>query len=212
MNSEYILYHVPGSSSQVSLIALEESGACYELHRADEINENAAQCTAEEFNPRRWVPVLRAPKGLISENIAIIVYLAQRHPKAKLLPSSYNIYTQSRALSIMSWCGSALDATLGRFLPEAPASRLPAEQRLRQLALEELASQFVLAEQYLQAGPWLLGATWSMADAYLFWAWTRARGLATSFGRFPRLAEHAARMRERPATQRALENEWLEAA
>jgi glutathione S-transferase len=211
MTSEYTLYHVPGSSSQVSLIALEESGACYELHHVDEVDGQGPEHSHVELNKRRCVPMLRGPKGLISENIAIVLYLAQRHPKARMLPS-YNLYTQSKALSIMSWCGTALDATLTRMPPQLPGGLAFADQRLRQMAIEELDAHLLVAEQYLAEGPWLLGATWSMADAFLFWAWSRAREAVPMQAKFPRLVEHAARMRARPSTQRALENEWLVAA
>jgi glutathione S-transferase len=80
------LYYAPGSCALASHIALEEAGATYEAHKID---FSANQQRAPEYlkiNPKGRVPALVTDKGILTETPAILVYIAQTHPGAKLAP------------------------------------------------------------------------------------------------------------------------------
>jgi glutathione S-transferase len=197
MKSEYILCCSPGSSALVSLIALEECGVYFDVEYA------------RDYQP---VPVLNAPRGVISENIAIVSYLARRHPKSRMLPS-YNSYSQAQALSLMSWCASSLDSILDRIHMAARVCDMSvAQKRVRELAMGELGTQLDIAETRLEGGPWLLGRSWSIADTYLYWVWSRSSDIGFNEYQFPRLARHASQVLVRPSTQRALKFRAVAAA
>ena len=190
IQAEYTLWHRLGASSFVSLVALEETGASYTLSEQDGGERST---------------LLRAPRGLISENIAIVTYLAQRHPKARMLPS-YNKYSMSLALSWMLKCASSLEISIERLKESRHPSDLHSTHaRLVERAKDAINKQFEFAEVQLCDGPWLLGTTWSMADIYLFWCWRGALALGVKSVAFPRMQELCSRVMGRPSVMRAME-------
>ena len=82
----YKLYYAPGTCALASHIALEEAGADYEAERLD---FKANQQQSKDYlaiNPKGRVPSLVTDRGIITETPAILAYIAQTFPKAKLAP------------------------------------------------------------------------------------------------------------------------------
>lgn len=203
------LHFSPGACSRVSLIALEETGAPY---RAQPVLLARGEHRTPDFlriNPKGRVPVLQTGQGVLTETVAILAWLAQRFPAAGLLPVS-DPWAQAQALSLLSWCASGLHPLIFRTrMPQRVCDLPEGAGRVRalaceELACEELAAQLQVAEARLVSQPWLAGVQWSVADAYLFWAWGRACDAGLSPDSFPRLSVHAQRMALRPSVQRAL--------
>jgi glutathione S-transferase len=71
-------------------------------------------------------------------------------------------------------------------------------------APQNLRDCFALIENDHLTGPWVLGETYSVADAYLFVLTDWLSGLGIDRAEFPRVADHYDRMRQRPGVQRAL--------
>lgn len=212
MPADYTLWFSPGACSRVSLIALEACGADYELRHvplAQGANKEAAYLA---LNPKGKVPLLETSLGLLSENVAIVSWLDSRHPQAGLLPP-HNPWQRVQALSLMSWCASTLHPMIYRVRMTARIHDDAATHgQIKALALAELAAQMQVAEQRLEAGPWLMGEAWSMADPYLFWVWSRGTESGLDKTRYPRVAAHAERLAARPEVQRALAREAAAAA
>src|SRR5688572_13285101 len=80
------LFYAPGSCALASHIALEESGAPYEAERVDLGGGQQRSPAYLKLNPKGRVPALATDRGVISENPAILAYIAQAFPKAKLAP------------------------------------------------------------------------------------------------------------------------------
>ena len=201
------LYCSPGSCSQVTLIALEEAAVAYEaelvlLRRGD---HQRAQFLA--VNPKGKVPVLETPDGVLTENVAILCYLADRYPQSKLLPAD-TAWQRATALSALCWCSSTMHplVTMLRY-PERTCDLPDAAPRVRAQALAKLEVQMQVAELQLRSGPWILGEAWSVADAYLSWCWERCHEGGLDAAVFARVADHRARMMLRPSTQAAVRRE-----
>src|ERR1700748_923825 len=82
----YKLYYAPGTCALASHIALEEAGADY---KADRLDFKTNQQQSPEYlgiNPKGRVPSLVTDRGVITETPAILAYVAQTFPKAKLAP------------------------------------------------------------------------------------------------------------------------------
>ena len=215
MRTDYTLWFSSGSSPRVSLCALEECAADYSLVHVP-IGQQANTSPAYlALNPKGKVPLLRTAQGLLSENIAIVSYLNARYPQAALLPT-HNPWQQAQALSLMAWCASQLHATIYRLRrSERIHPDADAHVKVQQMALAELAPQLAVAEDLLaqqanqphNAGPWLLGARWCMADTYLWWVWSRASTSGITPESLPRLRAHGLAVEQRAATQRALARE-----
>ncbi len=74
------LFHAPGACSLASLIALEEAGADYELIRMSTRDGDQRKAEYLAINPKGRVPVLVTDQGVLTENPAILAYVAQTHP------------------------------------------------------------------------------------------------------------------------------------
>ena len=79
-------FYAPNTCALASHIALEEAGAEYEAVRVD-FKANAQR--APEYlaiNPKGRVPSLVTSDGILTETPAILAFIAQTYPKARLAP------------------------------------------------------------------------------------------------------------------------------
>ncbi|HVK43010.1 MAG TPA: glutathione S-transferase N-terminal domain-containing protein [Phenylobacterium sp.] len=200
------LYYSPGACAMASHIALEEAGADYELQKID--LRQGEQRTPEylAINPAGVTPALATAQGVITQNVAILAYVAQTCPQAGLAPTE--AYAFARMQAFNAWLASSLHPAIGKVL----FSRPPLEGAARAEALEQALARYDLAEQHLLVGPWALGADHSATDGYLmvFTRWARQADLLDKV-RFPGLNAHLDRVQSRPAVQRALAAEGLSA-
>ncbi len=203
------LYYSPGACSRVCLIALEEAGAQYTTHRVLLASGDHKQASFQKLNPKGKVPVLVVGRRVLTENIAILTFLAQRYRHANLLPIGKS-WTQVDALSFLAWCASGLHPLVTRLrLPQRFCDLPGAADRVRSIAREEMIAQLAIAERRLEAQAWILGDKWSVADAYIFWVWARCPESGIDTTQFPMLRGHEKRSLARPAVRRALAREAM---
>jgi len=200
------LYYSPGACAIASHIGLEEAGADYTIEKID---LRAGQQRTPEYlaiNPAGVTPALATAQGVITQNAAILAYVAQTHPQTSLAPTQ--AYAFARMQAFNAWLASSLHPAIGKVL----FSRPPLEGAARAEALEQALARYDLAEQHLLVGPWALGADHSATDGYLmvFTRWARQADLLDKV-RFPGLNAHLDRVQSRPAVQRALAAEGLSA-
>src|SRR5277367_848918 len=82
----FTLFYSPGSCALASHIALEDAGASYELKRVDFRKTDQQSPDYLAINPKGRVPALATPRGVVTENPAILAFLAQSFPDARLAP------------------------------------------------------------------------------------------------------------------------------
>jgi glutathione S-transferase len=76
------LYYSPGACALASHIGLEEAGADYQLEKID---LRAGQQKTPEYlavNPAGSTPALATDQGVLTQNSAILPWVAQQHPGA----------------------------------------------------------------------------------------------------------------------------------
>src|SRR5438874_10295122 len=121
------LYYAPGACSMASHIAIEETGAPYKTKL---VNLARGEQTKPEYqnsvNPRGKVPALRTDDGVLTENVAILTYLARTFPDAKLLPT--DPIGLARCLSHMAYLSNALHPTFARIVRPERIAPDPAAQ------------------------------------------------------------------------------------
>ena len=80
------LYFTPGTISLAVRIVLEDAGATFESELVD--FRTHAQRAPEylAINPKSRVPALVTDRGVLTETPAILAYIAQTHPEARLAP------------------------------------------------------------------------------------------------------------------------------
>src|ERR1700754_293769 len=80
------LYYAPNTCALASHIALEEAGAKYETVRLSFKTDDQKKPDYLKINPKARVPSLVTDRGVITETPALLIYIAQTFPAAKLAP------------------------------------------------------------------------------------------------------------------------------
>ena len=201
------LYYGVGACSLASHLALEEAGAEYEAIRMD--LKSGQQQTPDylALNPKGRVPALVTDRGVITETPAILAYIAQTHRGANLAPlddpfafaelQAFNSYLCSTV-----HVSHAHGARGGRWADDAGAL-----EAMKAKVTQNMTDNFSIIEKRMFKGPWVMGETFSVGDAYLY---TMANWLSrdgVDIARFPRVADHFKRMEARPAVAAVLADE-----
>ncbi len=200
-------HFAPGACSLASHIALEETGAAFAPKPLSLRRGHQREPGYLRVNPLGKVPPLGLDDGtVLTENTAILTYLARRFPESKLLPAG-NAEAEAKALSLLAWCASGIHPTFSRLFGPQRFSDLPeAKDNVTALARADVAKLFTHIEGRLAGKDHVLGA-YSAVDNYLFVFWKWAKGLGLDLAAYPNYAAHFERMSSRPAVQRALARE-----
>jgi glutathione S-transferase len=201
------LYFSPGACAMASHIALEESGAPYDAVRIDLKKGEQKTPAYLAINPAGVTPALETEHGVITQNAAILGFIAQTRPQQNLAPVG-DPFRMARFNAFNGWLGSSLHPAMGRLLFSRPAL----EGDARTEAAEAVLVKLQLVEDSLLEGPWVMGDAYTLADGYLmvFERWARGADLLDPV-RFPGLNAHLDRVQGRAAVQRVLAAEGLDA-
>jgi glutathione S-transferase len=201
------IYMFPAACSRVTMTALEEIGLAYEVHPIDILSGIQKSADYLAVNRKGKVPALLVDGRLMTENAAILHFLDRLHPQAALLPRSEDPVEDNRGLADIVWCASSLHPMVRQIRNPARFTRgetagITADGQAK------LAAECAYISTRVSDGAWWYGERWSIVDTYLYWVYsTAARGQAFPLGDYPELIAHAARVRARPAFQRALAKE-----
>lgn len=210
MSSEHAitLHFAPGTCARVPLIALEEIGAPFETRLVAFMAGGHRKPDFLAKNPAGKVPVLEFDGAVLTQNSAILPFLAKTFPEANLLPFIGDPLEDARLQEKLAWFSADLHPLVTRIrMPQFLCDLDGAPMRVRELAVEAMAFQLRGIEASLGGQPWVLGEEWSLLDAYLFWVWFRITGAGFAEEPFPNIAAHHARMQRRPSVERALARE-----
>ncbi|MFC4272485.1 glutathione S-transferase [Sneathiella chungangensis] len=198
------LFFSPGTVALASHITLAETGADYEAIRVDFAAGEQMKPDYLAINPKGRVPSLITDQGILTETPAILLYLAQSYPEANLAPLS-DVFQLARLQSFTSYLCSTVHVNHAH---RRRGSRWATEETsfedMRRKVTENMADCFALIQTEMFEGPWVMGNDYSVADPYLFTVGRWLEGDDVDIKDYPKIAEHSARMTERPAVQRAL--------
>jgi glutathione S-transferase len=197
------LFHGVGSCSLAALIALEEAGADYELVRMSTAAGDQRKPEYLAVNPKGRVPALVTERGVLTENVAILAYIAQTHPAANLAPADPWDFARMQAFN--SYLASTVHvAHAHKHRGYRWATEESSFADMRRKVAENETECFRLIEAEHLAGPWVMGDQFTVADGYLFTIadWLEEDGVDCR--QFPRVHEHRERVRARPAVRKVL--------
>jgi glutathione S-transferase len=193
------LFHAPQSRSSGVLALLEELGADYRLHVLDLKAGQQREPSYLAVNPLGKVPAIRhgePPQGVVvTEQVAIYLYLADLHPEAGLAPR-LDDPLRGPYLRWMSFYGSCFEpAIIDRSLKRDPAAYSTSPYGDFDAVMDAIRGQ-------LAHGPFFLGERFTAVDVL----WGQALGWMLQFGLVPRaepFAGYVERILGRPAFARA---------
>lgn len=199
-----IFYYSKGSSALAAHILLEEVGADYEAQHVALAKQEHMEPGYLAVNPKGRIPALETTDGFLSENPAILTYIAQTHPEAGMLPDTP--YEAARVHAFNAYLSSTVHVAFAHFQKGARWSDDPAAiETMRAKVPVNLAEAAKLIEDHYFKGPWVMGDLYTIADPYLFLLHRWMEKAGTEIALFEKLAAHVAAMRKRPAVQRGLE-------
>ncbi|HYD36828.1 MAG TPA: glutathione S-transferase N-terminal domain-containing protein [Allosphingosinicella sp.] len=205
------LYYSPGACSLAPHIALEETGAPFEARRVSIADGANKEPDYLAVNPHGFVPALEADGEVIAENLAVMAYIAARHPQAALLPFA-DPPGLARAMMRMAFLASSVHIAYAQlWRPHRFTSDAAAHPAIVEGGRRRIVGQQAEIEAVLSRSRWFAGDAYTLADPYLlvFFRWGNRIGLDMGY---PRWAAHSEAMLARPAVQRALRTEGLAAA
>lgn len=202
--SDLTLYFAPGTCAMAVQITLLEANAPFQPRLVNLAAGEQRDPTYLAINPKGRVPALVTEQGTLTETPALLLYVAQRFPDAKLAPLD-NPFLLARMQEVNSFLASTVHVSHAR-----RGSRWADDEQaiaaMQQKVASNMRDGFAQIEQHYLAGPWVLGEQFSVADIYLFVVagWLKSDGVEIS--EFHKVAEHYQRMLSRPAVAKALAN------
>ena len=201
------LYFAPGTCALASHIALAEAGADYVAERIDFKTNQQQSPEYLAINPKGRVPALVTDRGVLTENPAMLAYIAQTYPKAKLAPLD-DPFAFAEVQAINSYLSSTVHVAhshKGRGYRWATEESSFAD--MKKMLPKSMGAVFGLLEQKMLKGPWMMGDTYTICDPYLFTLTGWLEGDGVDIATLPKVADHFKRMKDRPAVQKALAEE-----
>jgi glutathione S-transferase len=156
------LYYAPGACSLSPHIVAEEAGIALELEKVD-LREHKTEA-GEDFykiNPKGYVPALKLDDGsILTEGVAIVLYLADQNPASNLAPAN-GTFERYRLMEWLTFINSELHKNFSPLFGDS-------SDDLKKAAKAKIAKRSAYVDSALTDKDYLLGSTFSVADAYLF--------------------------------------------
>ncbi len=201
------LYYAAHTCALASHIALEEAGAQYEVVRLSFKSEDHRKPDYLAINPKARVPSLETDAGVLTETPAILAFIAQRFPGARLAPLD-DAFAFAQVQAFNSYlCSTVHVAHAHRMRGTRWADDPAAIKEMQRKVPQTVGACFSLIESEMLAGPWVMGEIYTICDPYLFTLaqWLEADGVDLAL--LPKLLDHRRRMAARPSVVRALAQE-----
>lgn len=197
------LYFSPGACSLSPHIVAREAGLDVELEKVDlKTKRTEAGDDYAAINPKGYVPALLLDDGaLLTEGVAIVQYLADHSGNGNELIPPAGTTERYRVQEWLNYISTEIHKTFAPlFVPDLSDER-------KQEVKDKLATRFKTLQDTLSQQPFLLGAGFTVADAYLFTvlSWSAFTGVELP----ETLKGYIARVAERPQVQSALKAEGL---
>lgn len=205
------LYYATGTCSLSPHIVALEAGIALDIERVDISRKPHVTSAGYDFtkvNSNSYVPVLELDDGsLLTEGAAIVQYLADLKPESKLAPAAG---TRER-YQLQSWLNFVASELHKMYSPWLfhPEHGVQAQE----VARGKIAERLAYVENHLEGtGPYLMGETFTAADAYLFTIVGWSAFARVDLSAFPRLRAYMDRVGARPKVREAMSAEGMKLA
>ena len=198
------LYYSPGACSLSPHIVAEEAGVALDLEKVDLSTHKTEK--GEDFyavNPKGYVPALKLDNGtVLTEGPAIVQYIADLAPEKKLAPLAGTL-ERYRLQEWLNYIATEIHKGFGPlFNPKMPEESKIAAKKL-------IAKRIDFIVENLADKDYLLGKTFTVADAYLFTVLSWSPLLNFDLSPWPVLKTYLDRVAARPAVKSAMKEEGL---
>ena len=196
------LYFSPGACSLSPHIVSREAGIPLEYEQVD--NREKKTKSGVDFwtiNAKGYVPVLEIDNGQrLTEGPAIVQYLADQKPASGLMPAAGTL-DRYRVQEWLNFVTSELHKSYG------PIFRPTTPDEYKKISKENLGKRFDWLDKQLAGKEYLMGDTFTVADAYLFTVLRWSPRVEIDLAKWPNVKAYVDRVAARPKVQEALKAE-----
>jgi glutathione S-transferase len=198
------LYYSPGSCGLATQIALREVGQTFELIKVDFATKKTIEGDYFKVTLKGFVPALQLDDGdILTEGAVILQWIADTYPEHKLLPA-FGTRQRYSALEWLNFVASDLHKGMAVMF-----SSLVDDTSKSQFAEGNLASKFEYIDKHLSNRQYVLGDTFSVADAYLFNVLCWPPHVKIDISHYASIQRFMARIKERSSVRDSLAAEGL---
>ncbi len=202
------LYFAPGACCMSCHIILEETKTPFELVY---VGKKADEKTRAEFlkrNPLGAVPTLELSDGkILTQNIAILEYLADQHPESHLLDKP-GTFERAEQMKWLSFIASDLHKAFSPLFRLAQiTANTDAQNDIRYWAFSNIEKYLTLLEAHLTNKTYLVSDRFTVADAYLFTVLQWTKGVSFSMEKFTTVNQYADNLSKHPSIEAVRERE-----
>jgi glutathione S-transferase len=198
------LYYATGTCALASHIALEEAGAEYSTVKINFATSEQRSAEYLAINPKGRVPSLVTDRGILTETPAMLAFIAQSFPKARLAPLD-DPFAFAEVQAFNSYlCSTVHVAHAHKMRGHRWVDDPAAMEAMKRKVPETVGACFELIESKMMKGPWVMGDTYTVCDPYLFTLAGWLEGDGVDIARFSKVKAHRERMASRPAVSKVL--------
>jgi glutathione S-transferase len=198
------LFFSTGACSLSPRIVLMEAGIPFTEEKVDlKSKKTASGADFFSINSKGAVPALELDDGqVLTEGPAIVQYLADLKPDSGLAPRAGS-FERYRLMEMLNYITSEMHKGY------SPLFRADTPAETRKIAIDNLEKKFDWLSAHLAGKKFLMGETFSVADAYLFTVLRWSGLVHVDLAPWPVLSAYVARVGERPRVKEALHAEGL---
>ncbi|MFB9270044.1 glutathione S-transferase family protein [Bradyrhizobium erythrophlei] len=198
------LYYAPATCALASHIALAEAGAPYTTEKVDFKTNQQNSPEYLKINPKGRVPTLVTDRGILTETPAMLAYIAQTFPQAKLAPLD-DAFEFAKLQAFNSYlCSTVHVAHAHKMRGARWAADETSFADMKKMVPKTMGACFSLIERDMLRGPWVMGEGYTVGDAYLYTLTLWLDGDGVDIATLPKVKAHRERMEQRPAVQKVL--------
>lgn len=204
-----ILYYSPGACSIVPQIALQEAGAEYEPKRVVLANGEHLNADYLAINPQARVPALDVGGMVVTENVAILNYIAHRWRAPGSVPSDDHL-AAARCNQLLGWFSSSVHVG---FAQVWRAERFTSDEDVHpaiQAGGHDVLDRYFAEIEELCGEEWIVPHKFTAADSYLMTFFRWGKRIEKDMTQYPRWAALVERVLARPAVERTIAMEGLD--
>jgi glutathione S-transferase len=209
------LHYFPGNASLTPHLLLEELGVPFELKLVDRTRNAHKAPEYLKLNPNGLIPVLVDGDLVLYETAAIVLHLVDAHPDTGLAPPP-GTAARAHFYKWLAWLAASLQSQMpmyfytDRYVAPGNTAGAAEVKAAIEAKIAALIDQ-IDAQLASHGGAWLLGERFSALDPYAFMLCRWTRGMQRPARTLPHIAPFLQRVLDRPATQRVLAREGIQA-
>jgi len=198
------LFYAPGACSLSPHIVSREAGLPLELVKVDlKAKQYDGGGDYLKINSKGYVPALQLDSGqVLTEGPAIVQYLADQKPDARLAPKNGS----AERYQLQEWLNFITSELHKGF---SPLFKPNTPDEYKRISRENLSNRIEWLDKQLRGKDYLMGKTFSVADAYAFTVLSWSKPLQFDLSRWANVTAYLARVGARPKVQEALRSEGL---